>query len=156
MSLSLAWPLCKDDTQIHEAHHEKRKESRKREINVSPPASPSNLNPVWINLNKDSLGRISVFLFVCLFATPHSMWDLSSLSWGWTYAPCLGSMGRTLLVSLESPVFQLQKFPEALPDYLGLQFEEKRTVWVQRCLEAGRLEKIREDCLFTHVSMKGH
>ena len=46
MSLSLAWPLCKDDTQIHEAHHEKRKESRKREINVSPPASPSNLNPV--------------------------------------------------------------------------------------------------------------
>ena len=37
-------------------------------------------------------------------------------------------MGRTLLVSLESPVFQLQKFPEALPDYLGLQFEEKRTV----------------------------
>ena len=43
---SLAWPLCKDDTQIHEALHEKRKESRKREINVSPPVSPSNLNPV--------------------------------------------------------------------------------------------------------------
>ena len=69
--------------------------------------------PLTLTLSEYSLNKDIVLGGFCLgfffSAIPHSMRDLSSLSWGLTYAPSLGSMGRTLVVSLESPVFQLQR-----------------------------------------------
>ena len=36
-------------------------------------------------------GGKTIIIFFLFLAVPHGMWDLTSLTRDWTYAPCIGS-----------------------------------------------------------------